>query len=56
MNGAFLDTHEQLLMVSANVDDVTVQRDGDGRVVIYVTEFDDGIEIFHDSDRLWWPV
>lgn len=56
MNGAFLDPQEKVLMVSANVDDVTIQRDGDGRVLIYVTEFDDGVEVLHDGGRLWWPV
>lgn len=56
MNGGFLDTGEQILMISANTDDVTIHRDGDDRIIIYVSDFDDGIEILHDGDRLWWPV
>ena len=56
MNGGLLDPESQLLIVSARVEDISVESVGNDMVVISVVNFKDGIEVAHSSDRLWRPV
>lgn len=56
MNGAFLDTDLRTLVVSANIRDVLIQEEGDGRVVVTITGLDEGIEIVHADAKLWRPA
>lgn len=56
MNGGLLEPNEQVLLISARSKDVQVHKDGRGRVVIAISNFDEGIEVVHEGDKLWWPV
>jgi hypothetical protein len=55
-NGAIFDPESRSLVISAKVDDVQVYPDSDGRLTIAVCRLEEGIEIVHSSERLWWPV
>jgi hypothetical protein len=57
MNGAMFNPQDKSLVISVRPNDVKVFPDMDeGLLVIAVANLDDGIEIFHDSDAIWWPV
>lgn len=57
MNGAMFNPDDRSLVISVRPEDVKVFPDLDeGLLVIAVANLDDGIEIFHDSDRIWRPV
>lgn len=57
MNAAMFNPEDKSLVISVRPDDVKVFPDHDaGLLTIAVANLAEGIEIFHDSDALWWPV
>jgi hypothetical protein len=56
MNGAIFNPEDSSLIISARADDIRVFAESDGLITIAIVNLDEGIEIVHDSDELWWPV
>lgn len=56
MNGAMFNPEDKTLVVSARATDVRTFPETDGYITIAIVNLDEGIEVTHDSERLWWPV
>lgn len=57
MNGAFFNPEDQSLSIYVNdVSDLFLTEGKDGTWIVDVKNLTDGIEIYHDGDRLWRPA
>lgn len=57
MSGAFFNPKDRSLSICVtDLNDLFITEGDDGTWVIDVKNLDEGIEIFHDEDRLWRPA
>lgn len=55
-NGAIFNPEDKSLVIAVKVKDVKVFYESGGLITIAIANMDDGIDIVHNGERLWWPV